>query len=151
MSGEPTLTLIGNVVDDPDLRYTPSGVAVANFRVASTPRTYDKQAGEWVDGEALFLTCVAWRDMAENIAETVTKGMRVVVAGRLRAESYTTKDGDNRTVHKIDVDEVGPSLRYATAKVTKTSKGSKPRASNMPADPWAGQGNDQGNNTGIPF
>lgn len=120
MANETPITLIGNLVDDPELRFTPSGAAVANFRVASTPRTFDKASGEWQDGEALFLTCNVWRQPAENVAESLTRGMRVIVAGRLKSRSYETKEGDKRTVHEVEVDEVGPALRYATAKVTKT-------------------------------
>lgn len=123
MAGETVITVIGNVVADPELRFTPSGAAVANFRIASTPRTFDRQTNEWKDGEALFLTCSAWRDMAENIAESLTRGSRVIVSGRLKSRSYETKEGEKRTVMELDVDEIGPSLRYATAKVTKTSRG----------------------------
>lgn len=119
MAGETQLTLIGNLVDDVDMRFTPSGVAVANFRVASTPRTFDRQAGEWKDGESMFLTCTVWRQYAENVAETLSKGMRVIVQGRLKQRSFETREGDKRTVFEIDVDEVGPALRRATAKVAK--------------------------------
>lgn len=119
MANETPITLIGNLVDDPELRFTPAGAAVANFRIASTPRTYDKASGEWKDGEALFLTCSVWRQYAENVAETLTRGMRVVVQGRLKARTWQTKEGENRTSFEVEVDEVGPSLRYATAKVTK--------------------------------
>jgi len=122
MAGETTITLVGNIVDDPELRFTPSGAAVANFRVASTPRTFDRQANEWKDGEALFLSCSIWRQAAENVAESLQKGMRVIVQGRLKARSYETREGERRTVFEIDVDEVGPSLRYATAKVTRTTR-----------------------------
>ena len=120
MAGETGITVVGNLVDDPELRFTPSGAAVANFRVASTPRTYDRQSGEWKDGEALFLSCSVWRQAAENAAESLTRGMRVIVQGRLKSRSYDDKDGNKRTVFEIDVDEVGPSLRYATTKVTKS-------------------------------
>lgn len=123
MANETPITLIGNLVDDPELRFTPAGAAVANFRIASTPRTYDKASGEWQDGEALFLTCTVWRGYAENVAESLTRGMRVVVWGRLKSRSYETKEGDKRTVHEVEVDEVGPALRYATAKVTKSDSG----------------------------
>jgi len=123
MAGETVITVIGNLVADPELRFTPSGAAVANFRIASTPRTFDRQANEWKDGEALFLTCSAWRDMAENVAESLTRGSRVIVSGRLKSRSYETKEGEKRTVMELDVDEIGPSLRYATAKVAKTSRG----------------------------
>jgi single-strand DNA-binding protein len=122
MAGETVITIVGNLVDDPELRFTPSGAAVANFRIASTPRTFDKQSNEWKDGEALFLSCAVWRQAAENVAESLQRGMRVVVQGRLKARSFETREGEKRTVFEIDVDEVGPSLKYATAKVTKTSR-----------------------------
>ncbi|MBL1066145.1 single-stranded DNA-binding protein [Streptomyces sp. 7-21] len=123
MAGETVITVVGNLVDDPELRFTPSGAAVARFRIASTPRTFDRQTNEWRDGEALFLTCSVWRQAAENVAETLTKGMRVIVQGRLRQRSYEDREGIKRTVIDLEVDEVGPSLRYATAKVSKTSRG----------------------------
>jgi len=123
MAGETVITVVGNLVDDPELRFTPSGAAVANFRIASTPRTFDKQSNEWKDGEALFLSCSVWRQAAENVAESLTRGMRVVVQGRLKARSYETREGEKRTVFEIEVEEVGPSLKYATAKVTKASRG----------------------------
>jgi single-strand DNA-binding protein len=122
MAGETVITIVGNLVDDPELRFTPSGAAVANFRIASTPRTFDRQSNEWKDGEALFLNCSVWRQAAENAAESLTRGMRVIGSGRLKARSYETREGEKRTVFEIDVDEVGPSLKYATAKVTKTSR-----------------------------
>lgn len=122
-SGDVNITVVGNVVADPELRFTSTGAAVATFRVASTPRRYDSQSGQWVDGEALFLTCNVWRQVAENIAETLTKGMRVIVTGRLRSRSYDTQNGDRRTVMELEVDEVGPSLRYATAQVTRNPRG----------------------------
>ncbi|CAN5805341.1 single-stranded DNA-binding protein [soil metagenome] len=122
MAGETVITLVGNLVDDPELRFTPSGAAVANFRLASTPRTYDRQSGEWKDGESLFLTCSVWRQAAENTAESLQKGMRVIVQGRLKQRSYETREGEKRTVYEIDVDEVGPSLRSATAKVARTQR-----------------------------
>jgi single-strand DNA-binding protein len=124
MAGETVITVVGNLTDDPELRFTPSGAAVANFTVASTPRTFDRQSGEWKDGDALFLRCSIWRQAAENVAESLQRGMRVVVQGRLRQRSYETKEGEKRTVIELEVDEIGPSLRYATAKVTKTSRGS---------------------------
>jgi single-strand DNA-binding protein len=124
MAGETTITIVGNLVDDPDLRFTPSGAAVANFRIASTPRTYDKQSNEWKDGDTLFLSCAVWRQAAENVAESLQKGMRVIVAGRLKSRSYETREGEKRTVFEIDVDEVGPSLKSATAKVTRASRSS---------------------------
>ena len=123
MAGETVLTIVGNLVDDPELRFTPSGAAVANFRIASTPRTFDRQTNEWKDGEGLFLSCAVWRQAAENVAESLTKGMRVVVQGRLKSRTYETREGEKRTVNEIDVDEVGPSLKYATAKVTRASRG----------------------------
>ncbi len=122
MAGETVITVVGNLVDDPELRFTPSGAAVANFRIASTPRTFDKQTNEWKDGDALFLSCSVWRQAAENVAESLQKGMRVVVQGRLKSRQYETREGEKRTVFEIDVDEVGPSLKYATAKVTRTQR-----------------------------
>jgi len=122
MAGETIITVVGNLVDDPELRFTPSGAAVANFRIASTPRTFDRQTNEWKDGEALFLSCSVWRQAAENVAESLQKGMRVVVQGNLRSRQYETREGEKRTVFEIQVDEVGPSLKYATAKVTRTQR-----------------------------
>jgi single-strand DNA-binding protein len=124
MAGETVITLVGNLVDDPELRFTPSGAAVAKFRIASTPRTYDRQSGEWKDGESLFLTCNVWRQAAENVAESLQRGMRVIIQGRLRQRSYDTREGEKRTVFEVEVDEVGPSLRSATARVNKTTRGS---------------------------
>lgn len=121
--GDTPITVVGNIVADPELRYTPNGAAVANFRVASTPRRYDQQAGQYVDGEALFLTCNVWRTVAENVANTLTKGDRVIVTGRLRQRSYDDKNGERRTVFEVEVDEVGPSLRFATAQIAKTPRG----------------------------
>jgi len=146
MAGETVITVVGNLVDDPELRFTPSGAAVANFRIASTPRTFNRQTNEWEDGEALFLSCSIWRQAAENVAESLQRGMRVVVQGRLKQRSYETREGEKRTVYELDVDEVGPSLRYATAKVTRTSRqsggqggyGGGAPAQQAPAnDPWA--------------
>jgi single-strand DNA-binding protein len=122
MAGETTITIIGNLVDDPDLRFTPSGAAVANFRIASTPRTFDRQTNEWKDGDALFLSCSVWRQAAENVAESLQRGMRVVVQGRLKSRQYETREGEKRTVFEIEVEEVGPSLKYATAKISKTTR-----------------------------
>ena len=122
-AGDTNITLVGNLVDDPELRFTPSGQAVAKFRVASTPRFLDKQTNEWKDGESLFLTCNVWRQAAENVAESLQRGMRVIVQGRLKQRSYETKEGEKRTVFEVEVDEVGPSLRNASAKVTKASRG----------------------------
>jgi single-strand DNA-binding protein len=121
MAGETTITLVGNLTADPELRFTPSGAAVANFTVASTPRNFDRQTNEWRDGEAMFINCAVWRQAAENVAESLQKGMRVIVQGRLKSRSYETREGERRTVFEIDVDEIGPALRYATAKVTRTS------------------------------
>ena len=122
MAGETIITVVGNLVDDPELRFTPSGAAVANFRIASTPRNFDRQTNEWKDGDALFLTCSVWRQAAENVAESLQRGMRVVVQGRLKSRQYETREGEKRTVFEIDVEEVGPSLKYATAKVTRTTR-----------------------------
>ncbi|MFD6417526.1 single-stranded DNA-binding protein [Streptomyces sp. NPDC060194] len=121
MAGETVITIVGNLVDDPELRFTPSGAAVAKFRVASTPRIFDRQTNEWKDGEGLFLTCSVWRQAAENVAESLTRGMRVIVQGRLKQRTYDDREGVKRTVYELDVEEVGPSLKNATAKVTKTS------------------------------
>jgi single-strand DNA-binding protein len=123
MAGDTIITVVGNLTADPELRFTPSGAAVANFTVASTPRQLDKQTNEWKDGEALFLRCNIWRQAAENVAESLTRGARVVVTGRLKQRSYETKEGEKRTVFELEVDEIGPSLRYATAKVNKASRG----------------------------
>jgi single-strand DNA-binding protein len=162
MAGETPITVVGNLTADPELRFTPSGAAVANFTVASTPRTFDRQSNEWKDGEALFLNCSVWRQAAENAAESLTRGMRVIVSGRLKARSYETREGEKRTVFEIDVDEVGPSMKYATAKVTKTSRsggGQGGFQSGGGDDPWAsnnqggasqggGWGGNQGGNQG---
>src|SRR5215475_14166411 len=123
-AGDVTITVIGNLTDDPELRFTPSGAAVAKFRVASTPRTLDRASGEWKDGEPLFLSCTVWRQAAENVAESLQRGARVIVSGRLRQRSYETKEGEKRTVFEVEVDEIGPSRRYATAKVQKMSRSS---------------------------
>ena len=150
MAGETVITVVGNLVDDPELRFTPSGAAVANFRIASTPRTFDRQTNEWKDGDALFLSCSVWRQAAENVAESLQRGMRVVVQGRLKQRSYETREGEKRTVVELEVDEVGPSLAFATAKVTRASRsgggggysGGGQAAQSRPAasggdDPWA--------------
>jgi single-strand DNA-binding protein len=139
MTGEPVITIVGNCVSDPELRFTPSGAAVANFTVASTPRTFDRQSNEWKDGETLFMRCSVWRDAAENVAESITKGTRVVVQGRLKQNSYTDKDGNNRTSIDLDVDEVGPSLRYATAKVTRTVRTQGQQGGQPQQDQWSGR------------
>jgi single-strand DNA-binding protein len=123
VAGDTVITVVGNLTADPELRFTPSGAAVANFTVASTPRTFDKNTNEWKDGEALFLRCSVWRQAAENVAESLTRGTAVIVQGRLKQRSYETKEGEKRTVYELDVDEIGPSLRWATAKVTKASRG----------------------------
>jgi single-strand DNA-binding protein len=153
MAGETVITVVGNLTDDPELRFTPSGAAVANFRVASTPRTFDRQTNEWKDGDPLFLSCSVWRQAAENVAESLQRGARVVVTGRLKQRSYETREGEKRTVVELDVDEIGPSLRYATAKVTKTQRsgggfGGGTTQGGGGADPWAtpaqgGQGGAQ--------
>ena len=147
MAGETVITVVGNLTADPELRFTPSGAAVASFTVASTPRTFDRQTNEWKDGEALFLRCSIWRQAAENVAESLQRGMRVVVTGRLKQRSFETREGEKRTVIELDVDEVGPSLRYATAKVNRTQRGSSSggfgadSSGGAPADdPWASSG-----------
>ncbi len=122
MAGDTIITVIGNLTADPELRFTPSGAAVANFTVASTPRIFDRQTNEWKDGEALFLRCSIWREAAENVAESLTRGSRVIVQGRLKQRSFETREGEKRTVVELEVDEIGPSLRYATAKVNKASR-----------------------------
>ena len=124
MAGETIITVVGNLTADPELRFTPSGAAVASFTIASTPRTFDRNTNEWKDGEALFLRCAIWRQAAENVAESLTRGMRVIASGRLKQRSYETREGEKRTVIELDVEEVGPSLKYASAKVNKTTRGS---------------------------
>ena len=166
MAGETIITLVGNLTADPELRFTPSGAPVANFTVASTPRTFDRATSEWKDGDAMFINCSVWRQAAENAAETLTKGMRVIVQGRLKSRSYETREGERRTVFEIEVDEIGPSLRYATAKVTRTTGGGgggnwqgnqggggqqgggqqAPQSSG--GDPWSSSGNAGGNRGG---
>jgi single-strand DNA-binding protein len=123
VAGDTTITVVGNLTADPELRFTPSGAAVANFTVASTPRIYDRQSGDWKDGEALFLRCNIWREAAENVAESLTRGARVIVTGRLKQRSFETREGEKRTVMEVEVEEIGPSLKYATAKVNKASRG----------------------------
>jgi single-strand DNA-binding protein len=149
MAGETVITVVGNLTADPELRFTPSGAAVASFTVASTPRNFDKNANEWKDGDALFLRCSIWRQAAENVAESLQRGMRVVVTGRLKQRSFETREGEKRTVIELDVDEVGPSLKYATAKVNRTQRGSSgggfgadnSGGGSAPADdPWASSG-----------
>jgi single-strand DNA-binding protein len=171
-AGDTTITIIGNLVNDPELRYTPTGQAVATFRVASTPRFMDRQTNEWKDGDSLFLSCNVWRQAAENVAESLQRGMRVIVSGRLRQRSYETKEGEKRTVYEVEVDEVGPSLRNASAKVNKSSRsgsgsgfgggggqsgsagqggyggGAGSRAND---DPWAAEPGDSGFSDEPPF
>lgn len=144
MANETIITVVGNLVSDPELRFTPSGAAVANFTIASTPKTFDRQTNDWKDGETLFLRSSVWKEAAENVAETLVKGMRVVAQGRLKSRSYDTKEGEKRTVMELEVDEIGPSLRYASAKVTRTQRGNQgggynggQQAQQAPAqDPW---------------
>jgi single-strand DNA-binding protein len=158
VAGDTTITVVGNLTADPELRFTPSGAAVANFTVASTPRIFDRQSSEWKDGDALFLRCNIWREAAENVAESLTRGARVIVTGRLKQRSFETREGEKRTVFEVEVDEIGPSLRYATAKVNKASRsgggggggsfggggggGSRPAPAQQPSgggtgdDPW---------------
>jgi single-strand DNA-binding protein len=149
-AGDVTITVVGNLTDDPELRFTPSGAAVAKFRIASTPRFLDKQTNEWKDGEPLFLSCNVWRQAAEHVAESLQRGARVIVTGRLRQRSYETREGEKRTVMELEVDEIGPSLRYATAKVQKMarssgnggfgsggSSGGGGRGGDVADDPWA--------------
>jgi single-strand DNA-binding protein len=165
MAGDTVITIIGNLTADPELRFTPSGAAVANFTVASTPRMFDRQSNEWKDGETLFMRCSIWRDAAENVAESLQRGMRVIASGRLKSRSYETKEGEKRTVVEMDVDEIGPSLRSATAKVNKTQRGggggfgagqqgsgwSGGQGGGQAEDPWAtggGQGGQGGGQQG---
>jgi len=137
MANETPITIVGNLTADPELRFTASGAAVANFTVASTPRTFDRNTNEWVDGEALFLRCNIWKQAAENVAESLTRGSRVVVTGRLKQRSFDTKEGEKRTVIELEVDEIGPSLRYATAKVNRVERGAT-KAAAPTDDPWGG-------------
>ncbi|WP_055599084.1 single-stranded DNA-binding protein [Streptomyces aureus] len=149
MAGETVITVVGNLVDDPELRFTPSGAAVAKFRIASTPRTFDRQTNEWKDGESLFLTCSVWRQAAENVAESLQRGMRVVVQGRLKQRSYEDREGVKRTVYELDVEEVGPSLKNATAKVTKTTgRGGQGGYGGGGGGQQAGGGGSWGGNSG---
>jgi len=154
MAGETTITVIGNLTNDPELRFTPSGSAVANFTIASTPRTFDRQSNEWKDGETLFLRASVWREAAENVAESLTKGMRVIVSGLLKSRSYETKEGEKRTVIELEVDEIGPSLRYANAKVNRTQRSGGQGGQggfgggNSGGGFGGGQGANQGGNTG---
>jgi len=148
MAGETTITVVGNLTDDPELRFTPSGAAVAKFRIASTPRTMDRQSGEWKDGEPLFLACNVWRDAAEHVAESLQRGARVIVQGRLRQRSYETREGEKRTVYELEVDEIGPSLRYATAKVQKMSRSGGGGGGFGASNGGGGGGNRQPSNSG---
>ena len=150
MAGDTVITIIGNLTADPEMRFTPSGAAVASFTIASTPRTYDRQSGEWKDAETLFMRCSIWRDAAENVAESLTKGMRVIAQGRLQQRSYTTREGEQRTVVEMQVDEIGPSLRRAKAQVTRTG-GSGGYAGNQGGGQGGysgGQGGGQGGYSG---
>lgn len=174
MAGETTLTVIGNLTNDPELRFVPSGAPVANFTIASTPRTFDRNSNEWKDGDTLFLRASIWKEVAENVVESLTKGMRVIASGRLKSRSYDTKEGEKRTVIEFEIDEIGPSLKSATAKVNRTQRNGEPAASarntanqgqwgggntqsgnNVPGqDPWASQpaGNGWADSSGeVPF
>ena len=145
-TGAPTITIIGNVTADAELRFTPSGQAVANWTVASTPRYLDKNKNEWMDGDPVFIRCSAWREMAENVAETLTKGMRVIVTGTLKVRLYEAKDGTKGTSVECDVEEVGPSLRWASGKMSRNERqqgGGQQRQQSKPADPWASSNNDE--------
>ena len=143
MANDTIITLVGNLVDDPSLRFAPSGAAVANFTIASTPRAFDKTSNEWKDGDPMFLNCSIWRQAAENVSETLTKGMRVIVQGRLKSRSYDDREGNKRTVFEVDVEEIGPSLARATAVVTRVTTGGgkpaprQPAGRTQPTDPWA--------------
>jgi single-strand DNA-binding protein len=161
MAGETVITVVGNLVEDPELRFTPSGAAVAAFRIASTPSRFNKDTQKWEDGDSLFLRCSVWRQAAENVAESLQRGMRVVVQGRLKQREWETKEGEKRTSYEIDVDEVGPSLKFATAKVVKTQRGGgggggfgggqpadDPWASSSPASGGAAAGSQQSGNSG---
>jgi single-strand DNA-binding protein len=156
MANETTITVIGNLTSDPELRFTPSGSAVANFTIASTPRSFDRQSNEWKDGETLFLRASVWREAAENVAESLTKGTRVVAQGRLKSRSYETKEGEKRTVIEFEIDEIGPSLTYASAKVTRKEKGQGQQrpaayAANAPQQGgWGAQNPENGSNVPDP-
>jgi len=153
MANDTTLTVIGRLASDPELRFTPSGAPVASFRVLSTPRSFDKQRNEWVDGETLGMNCSVWRETAENVAESLHKGDHVIVVGNLVQRSYTDRDGNKRTVYELQVQEVAPSLRYATAKVTRTQRqgGGQPRGGQAQEDPWATQGGASSYSDEPPF
>ncbi|MFE5877784.1 single-stranded DNA-binding protein [Rhodococcus sp. NPDC056506] len=147
MAGDTIITVIGNLTADAELRYTPAGAAVANFTVASTPRTFDRNSNEWKDGDALFMRCNIWKEAAENVAESLTRGSRVIVSGRLKQRSYETREGEKRTVVELEVDEIGPSLKYATAKVNKANRngGGQQRSSQGGDDPWGAAPQQSGN------
>lgn len=149
MANDTTITIIGNLTADPELRFTPSGAAVTNFTIASTPRTFDRQSGEWKDGDALFLRASIWRQAAENVAESLTRGARVIVTGRLKQRSYETKEGEKRTVVELDADEIGPSLRFATATVNKAAR--KTETAGPAEDQWTGQPAPAGFDDQPPF
>src|SRR5215218_5455346 len=143
MAGETVITVVGNLTSDPELRYTQNGLAVANFTIASTPRTFDRQANEWKDGEALFLRASVWREFAEHVAGSLTKGSRVVATGRLKQRSYETKEGEKRTSIELEIDEIGPSLRYATAQVTRAAGGGGQSRGQVSDEPWSTPGSQQ--------
>jgi single-strand DNA-binding protein len=164
MAGDTLITIVGNLTDDPELRFTPSGAAVANFTVASTPRSFDRQSGEWKDGDTLFMRCSIWRQAAENVAESLVRGTRVMVQGRLKQRSYETREGEKRTVIELEAEEVAPSLKYATAKITRATRsgtaaspqqaahagtGGDPWASASGVDPWAGAHPADGPGAGV--
>ncbi|WGD37329.1 single-stranded DNA-binding protein [Lysinibacter sp. HNR] len=153
MAGETIITVVGNLTADPELRYTQSGIALATFTIASTPRSFDRQSNEWKDGEALFLRASVWREFAEHVASSLTKGSRVIATGRLKQRSYETKEGEKRTSMEIDVDEIGPSLRYATASITRTQSrgamgGGQAQMGNAASEPWAAAPAPQTSNDG---
>ena len=149
MAGETQICVVGNMVADADLRFTPSGAAVANFTIASTPRTFDKQRNEWVDGEALFLRCAAWKQLGENVAESLTKGVQVIVQGRLKSRSYETKEGEKRTSMELEVDAIGPSLQFATAQVTRAGRGGSPQPRGNQSGGGFGRSGFQGDSGGF--
>ncbi|MBM3716524.1 MULTISPECIES: single-stranded DNA-binding protein [Microbacterium] len=156
MAGETVITVVGNLTADPELRYTQNGLPVANFTIASTPRTFDRQANEWKDGEALFLRASVWREFAEHVAGSLTKGSRVIATGRLKQRSYQDREGNNRTSIELEVDEIGPSLRYATAQVTRAASGGggggggqRPQVQQSTDEPWSTPGSNNGGNSGA--
>jgi single-strand DNA-binding protein len=149
MAGETIITVVGNLTADPELRYTQNGLPVAGFTIASTPRNFDRQSNEWKDGESLFMRCSAWRDLAEHVAGSLTKGSRVIATGRLRQRSYETREGEKRTAIELEVDEVGPSLRYATATVTRAAS-NPPAAAAAQADSWSATGSANGQDAWAP-